>query len=223
MARHKISTVDLVLHEIRQSILTGSLAPGKAFTVSALAAQLGVSHVPVREALRQLDAQGLVILNPSRSATVAPLDPAEVSAIYRLRLRLEPDLAAESAPYHSEDDIVGLRRLVDETFHSPPGEHRWGTHRAFHATLIQPAASAWDLRVLNVLWDAAERYTRMVFDSIDATEEIDEARERAHLRLIDAAVSRDPAAVRDELHRHLSDNLTETLHGLDHIAGQQRR
>ena len=70
VASRKASAVDLVLHEIRRSILRGELPPGQPFTVPALTEQLGVSHVPVREALRQLEAQGLIVLSPSRSAAL---------------------------------------------------------------------------------------------------------------------------------------------------------
>lgn len=218
VAARKTSAVDLVLHEIRRSILTGTLPPGEAFTVPALTEQLGVSHVPVREALRQLEAQGLVVLSPSRSAMVAPLDPEDLRAIYRLRVQLEPGLAAESTSGRCEDELAELGQLVQATFDVPAGEHRWETHREFHTKLITPAATEWDLRVLRPLWDAAERYTRVVFDPVDASPQTETARRHAHHELLDAAVSGDPAGVHAELHRHLADNLAETLERLQAVA-----
>ena len=218
VATRKASAVDLVLHEIRRSILTGALPPGEAFTVPALTEQLGVSHVPVREALRQLEAQGLVMLSPSRSATVAPLDPEDLRAIYRLRIRLEPGLAADSAAARTEDDLTRLEVLVRDTFAAPAGESRWDTHREFHTALISPAATPWDLRLLRPLWDAAERYTRMVFDPVDAAPETETAREHAHDELVAAATGRDPDQIRAELERHLAENLAETLERLDSVA-----
>ena len=91
------SAVDLVTAEIRRAVLTGALPPGEQFSIRELARQLGVSHIPIREALRRLEGQGLVILTQARSAAVAPLSEADVTAIYRLRLRIEPDLAGRSA------------------------------------------------------------------------------------------------------------------------------
>ena len=68
--------------------------------VLAVAEQLGVSFIPVRESLRVLEAEGLVVNPPGRSATVAPLDLDELHAIYRSRRLLEPDLAAEALDQH---------------------------------------------------------------------------------------------------------------------------
>ena len=108
--------MDLVLHEIRRSILSGELPPGQPFTVPMLTEQLGVSHVPVREALRQLEAQGLITLSPSRSATVTPLDPNDLRFIYRLRATVEPELAALSAPGRTDAQIDELDGMVRATF-----------------------------------------------------------------------------------------------------------
>ncbi len=213
------SAVDLVLHEIRRSILTGDLPPGQPFTVPALTERLGVSHVPVREALRQLESQGLVVLSPSRSAIVTPLDPDDLRSIYRIRLRLEPALAADSATRRSERDIAEFDNLVRAAFGPGSGEDDlWDNHRKFHTALISPAASAWDFRLLLPLWDAAERYTRLVYDTIEASAETTAEREHAHDALITAARSRDPEEVRDELRRHLEVNLSQTLEAMHSIA-----
>lgn len=213
------SAVDLVLHEIRRSILTGDLPPGQPFTVPALTERLGVSHVPVREALRQLEAQGLVVLSPSRSAVVTPLEPEDLTHIYRLRLRLEPDLAAESATQRSEEEIAAFDALIRAAFGTARSEDdHWDMHRRFHTALITPAAGSWDLRLLTPLWDAAERYTRLFFDPIGASPKTRKKREQAHDKLIAAARSRDPERVRDELQRHLETNLSQTLGAMDAMA-----
>ena len=67
------SAVDLVTSEIRRAVLTGALPAGEQFSIRDLAAQLGVSHIPIREALRRLESQGLIVLRQARSASVAPL------------------------------------------------------------------------------------------------------------------------------------------------------
>ncbi|MEJ2869760.1 GntR family transcriptional regulator [Actinomycetospora sp. OC33-EN08] len=211
VASRKASAVDLVLHEIRRSILSGELPPGQPFTVPALTEQLGVSHVPVREALRQLEAQGLIVLSPSRSAIVTPLDPDDLRAIYRLRTTLEPELAALSAPDRTDDEVDALARMVRATFGQVPSEAFWQPHRDFHAALIEPAASAWDRRTLTPLWDASERYTRLVFDPVEAPESFARHRAHAHDELVDAARSRDPERVRAAVRAHLEDNLATML------------
>ncbi|BAH51563.1 putative GntR family transcriptional regulator [Rhodococcus opacus B4] len=211
VAGRKVSAVDLVLQEIRRAILSGELAPGQPFTVPALTDRLGVSHVPVREALRTLEAQGLVSLSPSRSAVVAPLDPDDLRNIFRIRLRLEPELAALSAAKRSDSDLGELGELVQETFSAKSEDTHWELHRRFHTALISPAANEWDLRVLEPLWDAAERYIRIVFEPFEAAHVTVEQRERIHDELVTAAESRDPEQIRDELRRHLELNLATTL------------
>jgi DNA-binding GntR family transcriptional regulator len=221
VASRKASAVDLVLHEIRRSILSGELPPGQPFTVPALTEQLGVSHVPVREALRQLEAQGLIVLSPSRSALVTPLDPDDLRAIYRLRITVEPELAALSAPGRTDAEIAELDAMVRAAFDHVLGEAFWQPHRDFHAALIEPAASVWDRRMLAPLWDASERYTRLVFDPVEAPESFAEHRAHAHDELVDAARSRDPERVRAAVREHLENNLATMLaamSGLDAAA-----
>jgi DNA-binding GntR family transcriptional regulator len=222
VASRKASAVDLVLHEIRRSILSGELPPGRPFTVPALTEQLGVSHVPVREALRQLEAQGLITLSPSRSAIVTPLDADDLRAIYRLRITVEPELAALSAPGRTDAEVDELDRLVRETFGDVLGEAFWAPHRAFHAAMIEPAASGWDRRLLAPLWDASERYTRLVFDPVDAPESFAAHRAHAHDELVDAARSRDPERVRAAVREHLENNLATMLRGMSALDAARR-
>jgi DNA-binding GntR family transcriptional regulator len=177
----------------------------------------------VREALRQLEAQGLITLSPSRSAIVTPLDPDDLRAIYRLRTTVEPELAALSAPGRTDAQIDELDALVRETFGDVLGEAFWAPHRAFHAALIEPAASAWDRRMLAPLWDASERYTRLVFDPVEAPESFASHRAHAHDELVDATRSRNPEQVRAAVREHLENNLTTMLEGLSTFDGSRRR
>jgi DNA-binding GntR family transcriptional regulator len=204
-----------VLHEIRQSILTGALAPGEPFVVQTLTEKLGVSHVPVREALRQLESQGLVTLSPSRSAVVTPLDPGSLREIYRLRQWIEPELAALSAPERPDTDLRRLAELIEGTFRQPKTEGQWDLHREFHELLIAPAAGEWDLRVLNILWFASERFTRLLLGHVAVPEEETDHRKGKHQELLDAARGRDPEELRAALREHLAEN--------EHVAAERLR
>src|ERR1700727_3375690 len=77
------SLSEQVTNEIRRSILAGALAPGQSLSLRRLAEQLDVSFIPVRDALRVLEAEGLVVNPPGRRATVAPLALEEFYAIFR--------------------------------------------------------------------------------------------------------------------------------------------
>ena len=106
-----VSVVDQVTIEIRRSILSGDLPPGQEFSLRKIAEQLGVSLIPVREALRRLESQGLVVTRRAKSALVAPLDPQEFRGIYRLRLVIEPELAARACALLTDDDYERLEVL----------------------------------------------------------------------------------------------------------------
>lgn len=105
--------------------------------------------------------------------------------------------------------------VLDEAF--------WRSHRDFHAALIEPAASAWDRRMLTPLWDASERYTRLVFDPVEAPESFAAHRAQAHDELVDAARSRDPERVRVAVRDHLENNLATMLTGMSSIDSPHRR
>ena len=145
------SAVDRVTAWVRRSVLNGTMAPGSSFSITDLSEQLGVSAIPVREALRRLDAQGLILLRPGRSAIVNPLDVTELRGIYRLRRRIEPDLAARSCNVLESSDRDHLDSLL-EAYGQPrnDAEELWRIHHDLHLALLQPAASAWDLRILSL-------------------------------------------------------------------------
>ena len=201
----KRSMVDLVTVEIRRSILVGALSPGEPFSVDHLAGQLGVSHIPVREALRRLEGEGLIVLNRAKSASVAPLTVEDVQGIYGLRLLIEPELAARSAREHSPEQHERLNRLLDEIA-GPDPELAWQSHQEFHAALVEPAASDWDMGTLERLWAAAQRYTRLVFDPATITEQERTRRRDLHAVILDRVIEGDTRGVRRELRDHLREN-----------------
>lgn len=183
-----------------------------------LAGQLRISHIPVREALRRLEVEGLVLLNPARSAVVAPLDVDDLRAIYQLRIQLEPPLAARSASLRDLDGIDELGRLWADAFGADiEPEVQWRSHGEFHLRLVQPAASPWDLRFLRQLWAAAERYTRLVFDPSVAQEDDRARRAAMHLDLLAAAQAADGPAVEGALRVHLVDNLSSIQRRIEQL------
>lgn len=206
VAPRAASAVDLVLHEIRRSILTGALVPGEPLVVQTLTEQLGVSHVPVREALRQLEAQGMIKLSRSKSAVVAPLSQDDLASIYRLRLCMEPELAAQSVDLHSDADLTVLAELVEEMVDTDGTEQMWELHRSFHAGLISPAAGEWGLRFLTQLWDASERYSRLILDPVGAPKAELGEREQNHRVLVAAVTARDADELRKQVRLHLEHN-----------------
>jgi DNA-binding GntR family transcriptional regulator len=201
------TVVDQVTAEIRRSILTGVLRPGQELSLRELAGRLGVSTIPVREALRRLEGQGLLVASPGRSSRVAPLDAADLHGIYRLRLALEPEIAGRACLLVSDAELDQLD-AVAASF----GDERLSTdaiyqaHNEFHLRLLAPAATDWDVRTLENLWHAAERYVRLAFSDRDDRGDEHDRREHAHVELLAGFRTRDPAAVDALVRRHLRDN-----------------
>jgi DNA-binding GntR family transcriptional regulator len=220
VAGQNSSAVDLVTAEIRRAILTGALPAGEQFSIRELARQLGVSHIPIREALRRLESQGLILLKQARSAEVASLTTSDMEAIYALRLRIEPQLAAEAVALHDDESIARLRVLLEASRDFDP-ESAWGGHHDFHAALIAPAATEWDERILETLWTAAERYTHLVFDPTRITDEERDRRYDRHAALLKAIVDRDPAQMETELVRHLTTNEDEIRQHILYVESLQ--
>ena len=205
VAAQNNSAVDRVTAEIRRAVLTGALPPGERFSIRDLARQLEVSHIPIREALRRLEAEGLIILRQARSAEVASLTVADMEAIYRLRLRLEPELGGRSVALLTPEHIAELSELLELTGSRDP-EAAWAAHRAFHAALVAPAANEWDNRILGTLWIAAERYTHLVFDYTNITEDERQDRHDRHALLLATAGTGDARLMEAALVQHLVSN-----------------
>src|SRR5580692_7876305 len=164
------SLSEQVTNEIRRSILAGTLPPGQSLSLRRLAEQLDVSFIPVRDALRVLESEGLVVNPPGRSATVAPLDLDEFHAIYRVRRLLEPDLARRSVRqledaeldrlYQAAAEFGGAERSMDDIYDD---------HRAFHLALLAPAASACSTRTRPSTTGGARRTSCWSTSSASAT------------------------------------------------------
>ncbi len=202
-----LSVSEQVTTELRRSILSGALAPGESLSLRKLAAVLNVSFIPVRDALRVLEGEGLVVNPPRGSATVAPLDLDELHAIYRMRRMLEPDLVRRSFASLSDSELDRLHRAAAE-FGGPDRsmDDIYDDHRAFHMALLAPAAAAWDSRILHMLWHAGERYVRIGFGLLDPDPDEHDRRRDAHQQLIEEFRKRDPQRAARALEKHLAHN-----------------
>lgn len=202
-----LSMSDRVTAELRRSILSGTLAPGQSFSLRDIAAMLDVSFIPVREALRNLEAEGLVITRPGKSATVTPLDLDDLHAIYRIRLVLEPEIAGRACRLISDAELDRLAGLA-AGFAAPDlsMEAMYETHHEFHLGLFAPVLTSWDERMLTTLWRAAERYIRIAFGRLDPDPNEHIRRRDAHALLVERFRLRDPIAAADATREHLAHN-----------------
>lgn len=104
---------EMVVAAIREAVLSGVYAPGDKLPQERLAQALGVSRIPVRAALRQLEAEGLVTFAPHRGATVRALDPAEIEEIYELRILLETFALRSAIALITPEQLDELESIAD--------------------------------------------------------------------------------------------------------------
>ncbi|MDT0307325.1 GntR family transcriptional regulator [Streptomyces sp. DSM 44917] len=197
----RASVVDQLLDELRRSIITGALRPGQELAATRLAEEFDVSHIPVREALRSLANEGLVTLHSQRKARVAGIDVADVENVYRLRILIEGDLIERAASRYTDTHLAAFRELY-ERMGSTSSDEDLRTHDAFHRAMIEPAASVWDNRILDVLWNASERHLRILFAAFEPGDA-----QYEHDQLLGRALDRDGPGLREALTTHLERGL----------------
>lgn len=149
---------------LRERILRGDYPEGEPLRQDALADELGVSRIPVREALRQLEAEGLVTFNPHRGAVVSSLSLDEIDELFELRAEIECDLLRRAIPQMSAEQLERATEVLDEFQDAlRAGEAtRWGPlNWHFHAALYAPAKRNFTMGVLQKLHQHSDRYFRM--------------------------------------------------------------
>jgi DNA-binding GntR family transcriptional regulator len=148
------SKSDVVCAMLRELIISGELGAGVPLRQRDLAARFGVSQTPVREALRRLESEGLVVNDPHRGATVTGnADAVEDNS--QIRAVLEPLGARLAARSVTDEQLARLRALNDEMMSLPEGDDRYGAlNRDFHFTIYEAAASPVLLSMMRLLWQA---------------------------------------------------------------------
>ena len=155
-----------VADHLRALILSGELTPGSRLRQEEVAVSLGYSRVPVREALRILESEGLVVLKSNSGAWVAKPDRHELEALYQIRERAEPLILAESMKNLSRDAIEQMAALQDRIEQSTDPDLILSLNREFHLL----SYSGCKLDTLNVMierfWNTTQHYRRAFFRSI---------------------------------------------------------
>jgi len=192
-----------IADRLRQEILGGVHSSGAQLRQDALAAAYGVSRIPVREALFQLEAEGLIDMVPHRGAVVTSLSPDEVRDVLDLRQMLEPRLLAGSIPLLSEFDLVELDRIQRAFAEAIIRQDRdqWGTlNAALHLAMYRRAPMPRTLGIVQGLLQTSERYTRLQL----ATHAAWDRATREHEQLIALCRTRDVTGACALLDAHIA-------------------
>ncbi len=156
----KAGLADQLFDAVRERIVRGELSGDAPIRQDALAAEFGVSKIPLREAFARLEQDGLVVSKANRGFFVSPLSAEEAYEVFDLRLKLEPDAVAEAAARANDADRVAARRALaalDRAMQDRAASVA-ALNRAFHMALARPSGRRVTLLILERLQVAAERY-----------------------------------------------------------------
>lgn len=172
LTRHK-TAVEFAVDEIKRRIVEQELKPGIRIDQTLIAETLGLSRIPVRQALANLAERGFVLLQAHRSAVVAPLSGSEVRDIYGLRCRMEPWALEESLARFGEREFALLDDLIG-TMVQAARDHDlaryMGMNREFHFALFGGTRNPHLLRILQGLFDISERYQWVYVNAVGSME-----------------------------------------------------
>jgi len=153
---------------LRDDVLAGRLPAGARLSQERLAEQFGVSRVPIRDALRQLQSEGLVVANPRQGMAVAELSAADLEELYDMRLALEPVVARLATPRLRAADVEAMRRHLDVMNSSGELSTEWfAAHVQFHKALNDRSGRERMCRLVESLRAQTERYVRIYWLTID--------------------------------------------------------
>jgi DNA-binding GntR family transcriptional regulator len=145
---------------LRAAILGGSIGPGERVRQEEVAQRLGASRLPVREALRMLEAEGLVEHEANKGARVPRLGMHEVDVMYRMREQLEPLALAESLPRLTDADVARLGRIQDEIETGVDIGRFLELDREFHLGMYAGCVIEQLTSTVVRLWNATQHYRR---------------------------------------------------------------
>ncbi len=161
------SSPEVIADVLRSLILRGHIDGGQPLRQDTIATWFGVSHIPVREALRQLTAEGLVELQNMRGAMVAPLRPDEAEEILEIRFTLEIRAVTLAMPHWTDATFDSLEAQLVEA-EGCDSIDRWSDlNRSFHEGLYQPCARPRLLTLIGSLNTNVERYIRLLISRSD--------------------------------------------------------
>jgi len=189
-----------IARALRDEIISGALPQGSELRQQQLAERFRVSRMPVREALHRLEAEGLILFNPNKSAKVAPLSAADLQEIYEMRIAAET-LALRRALPELSNAQIDRAAGIQERLEAAPVSEFGALNDAFHRTLYRPCGMPRLLAHIEVLSSAADRYLRVIVASLDYAPKS----HWEHHELLESCRKRDETATLSCLTRHIEE------------------
>jgi DNA-binding GntR family transcriptional regulator len=209
---------DYAYAELRRRILEGELAPGTRLRLKPLADRLGLSVMPVREAIRMLERDGLVETENHRGATVTTISREDVIEALSVRMWLEVLAVREATPHHTSETLENARRALAAAEKAAPrgGLAYAQANRALHEAIEAPAPPV-SRQLISELWDRVWQTRRSMSLFVLAPERIAGA-ERDHREIFEAVEHGDAEAAAEAMSRHRDSSLRAWDDVLDRTA-----
>lgn len=193
---------------LRLRIISGEYPAGSALRQDALAEELGISRIPLREALMQLEAEGLVQIVPHKGAVVSILSEQQVEELFELRGLLEPTLLRHSAPKLTKEDFVALGKAL-AAFQSAREQedlNRWGhLNTEFHLMLYRHAGRPRALSIVATLLRDTDRHTRLQLSFVGAMAKAEDE----HARIVRLCSQGNVAEAEALLRQHILSGISD--------------
>jgi DNA-binding GntR family transcriptional regulator len=201
-----------IAEALREGIRAGAFTPGQELVQERLATQLGTSRIPVREGLRLLAAEGLVVLQQGLGAYVNSLRADELNELYELRLRLEPPLAHAIVRNLHQNHLEHFAKAVESMEGCGDTDRElWSSlNFTFHHDMYRVAQRSHTFRIIAQLLNLVEPYSRMYVHRLAARDRA----EAEHRRMISALTAHDAPRLEIAIRDHLEgarDRLTEAV------------
>lgn len=202
--------LDIVYSWLRNEIVTGAYRPGTRISQEMIAEILGVSRMPVREAIRHLQAEGLVTNTPHKGCMVTQLTKEELEELYDIRLALETLAIRLATEYITNEELRNLEAIFAKmTKATKTNEYNFRLNQQFHMAIYEASKRPRLVRMLGSIWASIEPYRR-AFTSLPGR--IPVALDH-HRCMLDALKSRDAAKAVHYVEEHLKE-VTATIHDM---------
>lgn len=198
-ALQRQTTTGKVVALLRDQILSGALPEGLQLRQEKLAAELGVSRVPIREALHQLEAEGLVTQESHKGAVVSGLSIDDLEEVYEIRARLETWLLELSMPLLAEQHFARAEKILADMAQDHQDEHWSSLNWNFHASLYAPANRPQTLELIRKLYLNAYRHFPLPIRLTGGRDRM----HREHQLLLDLCKAGDVERAKDHLEQHI--------------------
>lgn len=200
MTDEVLSTHTNIEEDLRAQILDGRIEPGSRINVRQLESVYGVSHIPIREAIRRLEGEGLVTNVPRRGAIAAEVSLIELDEVYDLRRIVEPAVARRAIERATDKDRERVDKTHERLAKLEEGDTKQDylpTHWDFHWSILSPGATGEIERLIHRMWRIADRYVVRTWPVV-----LDEANHQ-HRELRDHFVEGNADQLATVLERHL--------------------